>query len=451
MKVSFYGAAGMVTGSCYLLETETARIILDCGLFQGQSIAEQNNFEPFPFEPETIDAVLVTHAHLDHTGRIPKLVKEGFQGKVIATAPTIRLMDLLLEDSVHILASTAAEHDQDPLYDTDHVTKTRTLYSEAEYHASIQVKGVTVEFFDAGHILGSSIIRITNEAGERIVFSGDLGNPPVPMLNRTEAIHEAEYVIMESTYGGRVHEDKHDRTLLLQSAIYETVTMGGVLMVPAFAMERTQELLYELNEMVNNKDIPSVPVFLDSPLAIRATRVFKEFEEYFNNETQSIIQSGDDVFHFPGLKMTLSTEESKRINSAPVPKVIIAGSGMAQGGRIQHHIKRYISDPNSQYLIVGYQVHGSLGRAILDGAKEIHLQGETIPVKAKVRAIGGYSAHADQPALTAWLSNFDKTKLKKVFLTHGENDQAEALKRHFQQRMEVDIAIPALNDSVELL
>lgn len=450
MKIQFCGAAQKVTGSCYYIETTTKRILVDCGLHQGKSISEEDNMNDFPFNPAELDVVLLTHAHLDHCGRIPRLVQLGFNGRIIATKPTMELAQLIMEDSVHILAEEALEHNHEPVYTENDFHATVPLMEATAYRSPIQLDAnVTVEFFDAGHILGSAMIKITAD-GKSIVFSGDLGNPPVPLLNPTDTIGSTDYIVMESTYGGRIHEDKKTRTLLLQSAIYETVVMGGVLMIPAFAMERTQELLYEINALVNNKDIPPVPIFLDSPLAIKATRVFQENKEYFNAETQQIIDGGDDVFHFPGLEMTLSTDESKKINEYPAPKVIIAGSGMAQGGRMLHHIKRYIGHFANQYLIVGYQVEGSLGRQLLDGADTVQIHGQEYEVNAKVRAIGGYSAHADQARLTTWVSDFDQKRLQKIFLTHGEMDQAKVLQRHLQQRGSAEIHIPEENEVVEL-
>jgi metallo-beta-lactamase family protein len=394
---------------------------------------------------------LVTHAHLDHTGRLPKLVRDGFRGQIIATGPTARLAQLIIEDSARVLEKEARQHKHpEPVYSQEDAARTKEFFREVDYHTRIQLDdNITVEFFDAGHILGSSIIRVTAD-GKQIVFSGDLGNPPVPILKHTDIVDQADYVVMESTYGNRIHEDKDNRRLMLQSAIYETVVMKGVLLIPAFALERTQEILYELNEMVANKDIPAVPIFVDSPLAIRATKVFHEFENYFDTEASEIIASGDDLFNFPGLKLTLTAEESKAINDYPAPKVIIAGSGMAQGGRIVHHIKRYISHFANHYLIVGYQVQGSLGRRLLDGEKTVKIQGEEFQVKAKVTAIGGYSAHADRDKLTAWVSGFDRNRLQKVFLTHGEEIQALELQRHFAREFPFETVVPEARKPIAL-
>lgn len=451
MKLTFCGASRKVTGSCYLLETDSVRIVVDCGLSQGSRIADQENLDPFPFDPATVDVVLLTHAHLDHCGRIPRLVRQGFHGQILATEPTARLAQLMLSDSVHVLAEDAERHDHEPVYTEEDVAKTDGLFRGVAYHSPMQLgsvdSGVSVEFFDAGHILGSSMIRITVD-DTQIVFSGDLGNFPVPLLNPTDRIGSADIVVMESTYGGREHEDRKTRSLLLASAMYEIATMKGVLMIPAFAMERTQEILYELNTLMNNHDIPAIPIYLDSPLAIKATAVFKEYAHYFNQESRAQLLKDDDLFSFPHLRTTLTSDESKAIAQAPGPKVIIAGSGMAQGGRIVHHIKNYISGSENQYLIVGYQVQGSLGRRLLDKAKTVRIHGKEIPVHAKVRAIGGYSAHADQPRLTEWVQGFDAGRLQKVFLTHGEEDQAGLLKEHLVQvgKIGADVLIPAIGD-----
>lgn len=450
MKLMFCGASRFVTGSCYVLETNTKRIVIDCGLIQGNRFADEDNIKPFPFDPSTVDVMLLTHAHLDHSGRIPRLVQQGFSGPIIATEPTAALAQLIISDSLHVLEEDALRHGHEQVYTEEDVKRTSQMWQPVKYRTPLTLdENVTVEFFDAGHILGSSMIRITAD-GKQIVFSGDLGNDDMLLLNPTDKIGAADYVVMESTYGGRIHEDKKTRALLLESAIYETATMNGVLMIPAFAMERTQELLFELNNMVNNKDIPPIQIFLDSPLAIKATAIFKEFSHYFNQESRDMIAKGDDLFHFPNLKFTPTTEESKAIFNAPAPKVIIAGSGMAQGGRIVHHIKNYISYFANQYLIVGYQVNGSLGRKLFDKAETVKIHGKEIPVKAKVRAIGGYSAHADQGKLTQWVSEFDQTRLKRIFITHGEEDQAEALRNHLQATVSAEMTIPELGMAVEL-
>jgi metallo-beta-lactamase family protein len=360
------------------------------------------------------------------------------------------LIKLTLTDSANVLLHEAQRHQRQPLYVQEDVDKMSRLAAGANYRTPIVLdEHVKIEFFDAGHILGSSMIRITVD-GVSVVFSGDIGNPPVPLLLPTDVIGEANYVVMESTYGGRTHEDPATRALMLGSAIYETVTMKGTLMIPAFAMERTQEILYELNNLVNQRDIPPVPIFLDSPLAIKATEVFTVYRDWLNPEAHEVLAKDSDLFTFPGLVMTKATEASRAILKQPAPKVIIAGSGMAQGGRIVHHIQNYIEGYENQYLIVGYQVHGSLGRKLLDGEKVVHVAGKELNVHAKVHAIGGYSAHADQPKLTKWIKGFNPSSLKKIFLTRGEEDQALALQAHFQAQITTPVEVPLVGQTIEL-
>lgn len=447
-KLTFCGAAREVTGSCYLLETDTKKILIDCGLFQGGQIGEQKNLDNFSFLPAKINVVLLTHGHLDHCGRLPRMVQQGFRGPIFATAPTIALAQLILQDSLHILQQEAEWHHHEEIFTQVNVDYTNELFQNIAYHHPIPLaEGITAEFFDAGHILGSAIIKL-QVGSKTIIFSGDLGNSPAPLLRPVEYFpnDRAHFIIMESTYGGQIHEDHTERILLLRSAIYETVTRGGTLLVPAFALERTQELLFELNNLVNNKEIPAVPIFLDSPLAIAATQIFKQYPDYYNQQSRAQLTFDRDLFDFPGLHLTSTTAASRAINDVAPPKVIIAGSGMAQGGRILHHIKRYISDERSQYLIIGYQVRGSLGRRLLDGEKKITIHGQKLTVQAKIRALGGYSAHADQTGLTNWVTNFNNQP-QQVLLTHGEEEQAQALQRHLQAKLASEVCIPAMGQT----
>ncbi len=449
MKLSFYGAAQEVTGSNYLLEAGDIKILVDCGIFQGSKFSENKNYNPFPYNPADIDYVFLTHAHLDHCGRVPRLYKEGFRGKVFCTKATKDFGNVMLEDSQHVLANEASEGGYPPLYTHFDVEQVLTLFEGVDYNHTTKISDkLSFTFKDAGHILGSGILKLKID-GKKITFSGDLGNPPVPLLHATEQIKDADYLIIESTYGDRIHEDSKERLLLLQSAIYETVKNKGVLMIPAFALERTQELLYELNQLIENKDVPPVPVFVDSPLAIKATDIFKMHEELFNKEAHDLIASGDDVFNFPGLKMTRSSRESKQINNVRPPKIILAGSGMCVGGRIGFHLQRYLPDWRSQLLIVGYQVRGTLGRKLLEGEKRVKIMGQDVEVKAKVRAIGAYSAHADKPKLLKLISGIEK-KPKKIFVTHGEADQAQSLAKTITQDLGIESLVPEEGDSVEL-
>ena len=449
MKLHFHGAAQMVTGSNYLLETKNTKILIDCGMFQGGQHAEDRNYEKLPFNPKEIDYLLVTHAHIDHSGRIPKLYKDGFKGKILATKPTKDFAFIMLEDSQGILKKEAKYLGREPLYGLTDVQESLKLIKGVDYGKKINLGNeVFCRFRDAGHILGSAIIEIWAEA-KKLVFSGDLGNQPVPLLKPPELIDKADYVVVESTYGDRIHEAKRKRKDLLENAIEDTIAKGGTLMIPAFALERTQELLYELNELVENHRIPKVPVFVDSPLAIKALEIYKKYPQYYNKEATYLIKSGDDLFKFPGLALTKTTNESRQINNVKPPKVIVAGSGMSTGGRILHHEIRYLPDPNSCLLIVSYQVAGSRGRRILDGTKEIKIFHEMIPVRAKVKAIGAYSSHADQQDIYNWLTSFKKP-VKKIFVTHGEEGPALAVVQSIKDHLGIDAIAPMLDDMVEL-
>lgn len=445
-KLTFHGGALSVTGANYLIETKHSKVIVDCGMFQGGRHCDDINYQPFGYEPSSVDAVFITHAHIDHTGRLPKLIKEGFSGPIYATGPTAQLTALMLDDSQGLIEAEC-EDKQGPLFSKKDVKMTERYFRSVEYGDIIEVTSdIRVRFRDAGHILGSSIIEVwVTENGKetKIVFSGDLGNPPTPLLKPTEYIEDADYVLVESVYGNRLHEDRAQRKELLENAIEDTVSRGGVLMVPSFALERTQEILFELNALVENNRIPRIPIFLDSPLAIKATRVYQKYQNYFNRKAMYLIESGDDLFKFPNLQFTQSTKASKAINDVPSPKIIIAGSGMSTGGRIRHHERRYLPDAASMLLIIGYQARGTLGRRILDGAKEIKMFGEKIPVRAHIRAIGGYSAHADQDGLYKWVDYIRQGgKLKKVFCTQGEQEAAQALATKIRDKMAVDAEVP---------
>lgn len=441
-----------MTGACYLLELAKTKILVDCGLFQCPKVCEARSHEPFPFNTAEVEAVFVTHAHIDHVGRIPKLFKEGFRGKIYSTPATKDLAHIMLEDNLQLLKKTQNKEkyngEAELLFDDKDLEKALQNWEGLEYHEEKNVGSFRVKLLDAGHVLGSSMIEVISE-NKKIIFSGDLGNPPTPLLREPEKITDANILLIESTYGDRIHEDKKERQLKIERVVEDTIKNKGVLMIPAFSLERTQELLFELNELVERGRVSAVPVFLDSPLAIRATEVYKKYEHYYNKEAQYIISSGDKVFKFPMLKFTLTTDESKAINDVSMPKIIIAGSGMSTGGRILHHERRYLSDPNSAILMVGYQAAGSRGRQIQDGAKSVKIFGEDVPVKCRVETIRGYSAHPDRDMLLDFVRNSADT-LQKVFVVQGEPVASLFLVQRIRDYLGLDALAPRYGDEFEL-
>lgn len=460
MKLTFCGGVKTVSGANYLLITgnkrQTTKILVDCGLFQNAHFCDKRNFEPLLYNPKKIDAVLITHSHIDHIGRLPLIFKDGFRGDIFSTAPTKDASEHLLIDSEHIINKEAEDKKYPPLYTIEDINGVMELWKTIKYRQKFkigsQASEFEVEFFDAGHVLGSSFILISDKSGKKIIFSGDLGNVSTPIVKDTDIIPESDYAVIESTYGNRLHEDTAKRKDILEDIIEETANAKGVLLIPAFAMERTQELLYELNELAENKRIPRVPIFIDSPLAIRLTSVYKKYSQnpdYFDKESLALMKKGDFIFEFPGLKFALTTEQSKEINNIAAPKIIIAGSGMSQGGRILHHELRYLSDPKNTILFVGYQSAGSLGRQILDGAKNVKIMGEGVAVNCRIANISGYSAHADSQGLINWLRPI-RQKLKKVFIVQGEEEPSMALIEKIEDDLAVEAIAPSMGDSFVL-
>lgn len=449
MELIFYGGTKQVTGANYLLESsdKKTKILIDCGLIQGGMFVEPKNFEDFPYNPKDITALIITHSHIDHIGRIPKLWKDGFRGKIYSTPATKDFAELLLLDSEHILSENAKELKKEPLYTIDDINESLKIWQKIEYHEKFNINDFKIEFFNAGHILGSAIILIQAES-KTIVFSGDLGNYPPPIIKTTEKINYADYLIVESAYGDRIHQ-KIEQEEELEDVIEETVNNGGVLIIPSFAMERTQDLLYHLNQLIENGKIPKIPVFVDSPLAIKLTSLYSKYAKYFNDNIKKQIESGDDILNFPMLNTTLTTEESKSINEVFPPKIIIAGAGMMHGGRILHHAKRYLSDPKSTILFIGYQAEGSLGRQILDGAKEVKIFGEKIEVKCNIKQIESYSAHADQNQIIEWIKPM-RLELKNIFIVQGEENAMKALSQRIKDELAIDVIIPSYGESFDL-
>jgi metallo-beta-lactamase family protein len=447
--VGFFGAVDAVTGSNFLFEADGKRILIDCGLYQGDKFADDRNRETFGFDPKSIDILLVTHAHIDHIGRIPKLVREGFTGKIYSTPPTMELTELMLLDTTRILQHEAVADGREPIYVERDVRDTMKLWEAHEYYAHFAITpALSCEFKDAGHILGSAMMFLTYN-GTTMVFTGDLGNSPTPLLRDTDSIKGATYLLMESVYGDRNHENREDRKELLRGIITESIAKGGVLLIPAFSLERTQELLFELNDLVEHHNIPDVKIYVDSPLAIKATEVYRRSNKYFNQEAQHIIKSGDDIFRFPRLFFTESKEESKQIWETKGPKVIMAGSGMANGGRIVHHLRHYIGDPKNVVLLVGYQAAGTPGRRLSEGAKSVRLHGEEVAVHAQVRELHGYSGHKDMDHLLEFVEG-GKDTLKKIFVAIGEPKSSMFLAQRIRDYLGLDAVVPETGKNVTL-
>jgi len=450
MKISFHGATREVTGSCHLLETDAGRLLFDCGMFQSWKYADERNQEDFDFDPAKIDAVIISHAHADHTGRLPKLIHDGFRGKIYMTPPTRPLVRLILEDSFHIMKSNHERDGDTMLFTKEDVDMVMPNVQTKNYHEMFEpIPGVTAMYHDAGHILGSSYISVDVD-GKRIVFSGDMGNNDTPILPDHEPISHADYIISESTYGDRNHETATERRELLRTALTDAIRKKGVLMIPSFSIERTQELLYELDQILLKDIATDIPIFLDSPLAIKATAAYRHYQHYLLFNSSILDEPDRDFFSFPNLRETVNTDESKAILGVKGPKIIIAGSGMMSGGRIMHHLINYLPSAANHLLIIGYQAHGTLGRRLFEGTSEVRIYGKEVPVQAKVSAIGSFSAHADQRQLDRWLIPVDGKKPKKIFLVHGDEDTKETFAEHIRDTHGVEVVVPEFQSVHEL-
>jgi metallo-beta-lactamase family protein len=473
MNITFLGAAKTVTGSNFLVEAAGKKFLVDCGMYQGQAKDELKNEEPFLFNVDEIDFVLLTHAHIDHSGRLPKLYKEGYRNKIIATKATCDLCAIMLPDSGHIQEMEAewknkkrkrkGQKELPPLYTAEEAAKSLEIFRPVKYDEIIQIdENISVRFNDAGHMLGSAIIEVwVNEDGKQIktVFSGDIGNNDIPLLSSPTMIESADYLVMESTYGNRLHLKNDQKAQDFLRIVSETLNKGGTVVIPSFAVGRTQEILYEINNLKDvkhdeefereYKTLMRTPVYVDSPLAISATEVFQENMDLFDDETQKIIKSGDNPLEFPGLKFTRTADESKELNEKNESSIIISASGMCEVGRIKHHLKHNLWNPNSTILFVGYQAPGTLGRKIVDGAKQVKIFGEDIAVNARIEYIEGYSGHADQE----WLLNFVYSfinKPKHIFLVHGEPEGQVVLKDKIEETTEISVTIPDFGEKYEL-
>lgn len=463
-KLSFFGAAGNVTGSQYLLEVDGSRVLIDCGMYQERDLKDRN-WSDFAVPPDSIDAMLLTHAHLDHCGLIPRLVSQGFQGRIFCTAATGEIAGVVMRDSGkiqeedvafkkrrHKSAGKKSPHPYEPLYTTEDAEAAVQLLSTVLLHERVKVaEGVHAEFSEAGHILGASSILVTvgGEGGPRILFSGDIGRSDMPILRDPEEPPDADYVVIESTYGNRIHEDNSDIPEKLAEAINAAHRAGGNVIIPSFAVERSQDLLFHLRNLLEEDKIPHMMVFLDSPMAIRVTDIFKKHPELFDEDMQDLRSKGIRLGEYRGLKLTRSVDESKAINHIRGSTIIVAGSGMCTGGRVKHHLANNIEKKDCVVLFIGYQAVGTLGRSILDGAKEVRVLGEKRPVRAQVKRIGGFSGHADQSELMKWIGGM-KTKPKRVFVTHGEPDAANTLADLLRTELGSEVVVPAFEDAVTL-
>ncbi len=500
ITIQFLGAAGCVTGSQFLVTVGERRVLIDCGMFQGSPEETARNRMPFAFEPETIDAVLLTHAHLDHCGRIPALTRSGFSGPIHATRATVDLAEIVLRDSAKLQvefanrwnrhhakkAEAAAEAEteavaaegetddptlperlraappegrtetREPLYDEHDVDRAMTQARGCDYGDEVAVTdGVTAVFHDAGHILGSAIIELRladGDARRTLVFSGDLGRTDTPIVRDPTPLTHADFVVVESTYGNREHGPHDEAIEELVTAIGEVASDEGVLLMPAFAIGRTQEVIWVLDDLVRSGRIPRIPLYLDSPMASKATTVYHDHPEIFDEETATLLRSGDSPLKYPGQQFTDSVEESKAIRLANRPIMVVASSGMLTGGRIMHHLKDFLPDPKCTLLFIGYQGEGTLGRHLQEGGKTARIDGQELPVRCRVRSVSGFSAHADQHELEAWLAHFGRANggPKSVFIVHGDPEAADAFATRIRSGLGMDAHVAKHRETVPL-
>lgn len=441
-KITFYGGVGFATGSNFLFESSLGnKFLVDCGLFQGGELAHDLNREDFAYDPKSVSALFVTHAHTDHIGRIPKLVRSGFRGDIFSTPETKMISEIMFDDTLKILDEEARRGGVLPLYDKKDVETALSLWKEIPYHEKIKISNdLEVYLKDAGHILGSSIIEIF-ENGKKVVFTGDLGNSPSPLLKDTEFVTDADYLIMESVYGDRNHESKEERKDKLKEAVLGVVRKGGDLIIPTFSLERSQVILYELNNLIEDGHVPSIPVFLDSPLAIKLTGIYKQMKQDFNQAVLKEIKEGDDIFNFPKLKFIENHSDSEHIHLKSGPKIIMAGGGMSQGGRIIAHEKRALPHSRNTILFVGYQAAGTLGRKIIEGSKEVVIGNERVAINAEILSISGFSSHKDSDHLLEFVEKTAGT-VKKVFVVMGEPKSSLFLIQKIKDNLGVDAILP---------
>ncbi len=465
LQITFFGGVGSVTGANFILQNNSTKIAVDCGLLQGTADADAENAKTFPYDPSTLDFLFITHAHMDHIGKVAKLVKDGFKGLVYSTPETKELSQLMLSDALqvmqireqseHLCVSNLTPNGSTFLYDQFDLSKTFSLWQTIPYHAEKKLTDeISVFVMDAGHILGSAMYKFTCN-NKKIVFTGDSGNSPAPLLRDTDKITDADYLIMDSVYGDRNHEPKDERDEKFRRIVTETISAGGTLLIPAFSLERTQVILYELNNLIEDKKIPSVPVFLDAPLGEKVTEVYKKYTKDFNAEVQSEIKSGDDIFNFPKLNITHGHTDSMKIAHTPNPKIIIAGSGMSSGGRVLGHEINVLPDPKSTLLLMGYQALGTLGRTLQNKPKSAEIpvgrnsETQTVRVNARIEMISGYSSHKDLDHLVEMVGDTTET-VKKVFVVMGEPSASTFLVQRLREFLDVDAVYPERGKVYEL-
>lgn len=444
-KITFHGGAGSVTGANFLVESGDVKFLVDCGLAQGRHNAEEDNWKPFAYSPADIPLLIVTHAHIDHIGRIPKLVKDGFRGKIISTEVTRAIAGPLLMDSMELLHHDAMKHGREDLYNEDDIKKALSLWEGVGYHEAREIGGgLSFEFLDAGHILGSAMVKLSR-GGKTMVFTGDLGGGNSPLLAPYEKLGKVDYLLMESVYGDRTREHDEDHVSQLAEAIKNINKTGGTLLIPAFSTERTQDIIFEIKELFEKQKVPSMPVYIDSPLAEKVTDAYLEYPQYFSKELQERVKGGEKIFSFPEIHFIDSAESSRHISNPKGPKIIIAGSGMSNGGRVHGHEKSILPDKNSTLLIVGYQAAGSLGRRLAEGDRNVLIQDERIKVRAKVELLYGYSAHMDGAQLLDFASEVADS-VKEIFVVMGEPSSSTFLAQRIRDYLGVKAIAPVAGD-----